>query len=212
MDIRQPVTNCATALSSYIQGSLLFSFAFAFGVSLWRPFSLISFSVQTTDEKNPSSWHLSWPPFPSDHRHKASPKLMSLTGSTAGKSAEPWTSYLRYDLQISGPGLQRLNSRRPQRKKPINLSQFNGSSDLGFVATIQGHTGTSGFCPEAWCLKFFAFVSEIISQVHIFISFFLLKALGSQQGRLFKIPGFESHDLSLNQFLSIMTSRLQYLP
>lgn len=157
------------------------------GIYLGRPFPVI------TDTKHPQS-------------------ELSLTGSTAGKSAEPWTSYLRYDLQISGPGLQRLNSRRPQRKKPINLSQFNGSSDLGFVATIQGHTGTSGFCPEAWCLKFFAFVSEIISQVHIFISFFLLKALGSQQGRLFKIPGFESHDLSLNQFLSIMTSRLQYLP
>lgn len=106
---------------------------------------------------------------------QSTPKLVSLTGSTAGKSAEPWTSYLRHNLQISGPGLQRLNSRRPQRKKPINLSQFNGSSDVGSVATIQGHTGTSGFCPEAWCLKFFAFVSEIISQVHIFISFFYWK-------------------------------------
>lgn len=39
-----------------------------------------------------------------------------------------------------------------------------------------------------------------------------LKALGSQQGRLFEIPAFESYDLSLNQFLSITTCRRECSP
>lgn len=45
----------------------------------------------------------------------------------------------------------------------------------------------------------------------IFLTF-SFKALGSQQGRMDKIPAFKPHDLSSNQFISISTSRLVVSP
>lgn len=152
MDIRQPVTNCATALSSYIQGSLLFSFAFAFGVSLWRLFSRISFGVQTTDEKNPSSWHLSWPPFPSDRRHKASQSSCRSLEAQLGNLQSPEHLILGTTCRYVALGSKGSIQEDPKER---NLSTYLSLMEAlmwGLWPLFKGTQGPQGSAlrPDAW--------------------------------------------------------------
>lgn len=185
MDILQPVSNCATALSSYIQGSLLFSLLLLLSQSAE---AFLSYHFQRSNYGWEKSLFLvlvvaavfqEW-------QTQSVWKLLLPTGCAAGKSAEPWTSYHRCNKQISVLGSDGSIPEDPRERKLSTHLSLMEALMWGQWPLVKGtqRSQCSELSPDSGnrLLMWKGFLKSLVTFMCLLL--YSLKVLGSQQDRL----------------------------